>query len=612
MNLPEAKVELCVRGRGQRVVVFAVLDGDIKKSLGRGDLANPKHRAKLAKALCDEFPVLPIESARSAIDEVASRHLDEARPERPRASAATNGKEQTTPASILTDTGNAELLVRAHGDGLRYCHKWKNWLFWDGRRWREDDRGRVMELSKQVARTIQKSALQIEDTIVRQKTIDWGIKSERSDRRKSMVELARSESGIPISPGELNPNPWLLNCQNATIDLRTGETRPHRRSDLITKVCPTNLDLAAPRPRWSAFLERVLPDDEVRAYFQRYCGYCLTGDVSEQMILIAVGDGANGKSTAFRVIQEVLSKSYAIQISPDLLTAKAQRNHPTELADLHGIRLAVGIETSKHQELDVPLIKQLTGGDRVRARRMHEDFWEFDPTHKLVLVTNHLPRVPVDDYAMLRRLHRLPFEVTIPVEERDKNLLSDLLREREGVLAWMVEGCRAWRERELDPPEEVRFPTPTVAPHPVDEFIAQRVVRRPGARIKASVLYGEFQAWCLARECAVATQTEFGTRMGRAGIGRRKCGGFAVYIDAELREELDRAQGGLGTVGDHFQVQPPTASRESINSKLVPNHPQLSPDPFGSPEFADESAKVDAPPGAELDADEDGLIGGWR
>lgn len=612
MNPQDANIELRVQGRGQRVVVLAVLDGEAEKPLGRGDIADPKHRAKLAKALCDEFPAVQIESARNAIDEMASRHFKSTQPARPNPSSSTDDDQGDGPASTLTDTCNAERLVRAHGEKLRYCHPWKKWVVWDGKRWREDDRSRVMGLSKRVVRALQKDALAIEDPDKRRKTLEWGIKSETSERRKAMVDLARSEPGIPVTPDELNRDPWLLNCQNATIDLRTGELRAHKQSDLITKVCSTNLDLAASCPRWLACLQRVLPDDRIRSYFQRFCGYCLTGEVSEQMILIATGDGANGKSTVFRVLQEVLSTCYAIQICADLLTSKSQRGHPTEVADLFGIRLAVGIETSKHQELDVPLIKQLTGGDRLRARRMREDFWEFDPTHKIVLVTNHLPRVPVDDYAMLRRLHRLPFEVTIPIEERDKNLLSDLQRERDGVLAWMVEGCRAWLERGLDPPEELWFPTPTVAPHPVDEFISQRVVRRPGARTKASVLYRDFQAWCLTRECAVVTQTDFGTRMGRVGIGRHKSGGVVVYLDAELKAELDRVRGGLGTVGDHFQVQPPTASRESTNTKLVPDHPQLSPDPVGAPEFADESEKVDAPPGAELEADDDGLIGGWR
>jgi len=582
VSAPESKIELRVQGRGRQAVVFAVLDGDTEKALGRGDLADREHRAKLAQALCDEFAALDIEAARRAIDDLASRSLGSTSHAQRRSPTSTGEAQVSVPGSTLTDTCNAERLVRAHGERLRHCHPWKKWLFWDGTRWRPDDRGHVMGLSKRVTRALLAEAVGIEDVYVKQQTIEWAIKSEKAERRKAMVDLARSELGIPVSPSELDRDPFLLNCRNATLDLRTGEHRSHRPSDLITKLCPTNLDLAASCPKWTAFLERVLPDDEVRAYFQRYCGYCLTGDVSEQMILIAVGEGANGKSTAFRVIQEVLSKSYAIQISADMLTAKAQRSHPTELADLFGTRLAIGIETSKHQELDVPLIKQLTGGDRVRARRMREDFWEFDPTHKLVLVTNHLPRVPVDDYAMLRRLHRLVFEVTIPAAERDKKLLAEILGEREGVLAWMMDGYRMWRERGLDAPEPVQFPKPAQPPSPVDQFIKERLARRPGGRTNATALYAEFQRWCPESAVAAVSQTEFGSRLGSAGIGRRKSHGVYVYLDVELIAE-PTGGGQLGTVGDPFSVERPACSHESVNPKTVPNHPQPSPSPLLEP-----------------------------
>lgn len=486
----------------------------------------------------------------------------------------------------LTDTGNAERLVRTFGARIRHCHPWKKWYLWDKTRWRHDDRGRVMALSKRVARTLFQEAGSIDDEAVRRSTIEWALKSEKAERRKAMVDLARSEHGIPVVPAEFDTNRWLLNCANLTVDLRTGEVYAHRQTDLITKFCPTNFVPGAKCPLWDAFLERVLPDDEVRAYVQRFCGLCLTGEVGENILLFLLGEGANGKTTAVRVIQEVVSPSYAIQISPELLTAKAQRNHPTEVADLFGVRLAVGSETSNQQELDVAFVKQLTGGDRLRARRMREDFWEFDPTHKIAIVTNHLPRFPRLDYALRRRIHVVPFEVTIPVGERDPHLLSKLLAEREGILAWMFEGCRLWREQGLNPPEQVTLTTPPEAVSPSDTFVVEQIVSKPGARISAADLLAAHNSWCAPRNFAAANQAVLGAAMGRAGHRSKKSHGYTVYFDIELRGGVESRGGPLGTVGDPFSVNHLERSHEEANSKRVPKAPQGSPSLTGDPENA--------------------------
>ncbi len=505
----------------------------------------------------------------------------------PDADVTNLGDEGSTPSfPPLTDTGNAERLVRTFGARIRHCHPWKKWYLWDKTRWRPDERGRVMALSKRVARTLFREAESIDDGAVRQRTIEWALKSEKAERRKAMVDLARSEHGIPVVPAEFDTNPWLLNCANVTVDLRTGEVYPHRQADLITKLCPTNFVPDAKCPLWDAFLERVLPDDEVRAYFQRFCGLCLTGEVGENVLLFAIGEGANGKTTALRAIQEVLSPSYAIQISAELLTAKAQRNHPTEVADLFGVRLAVGSETSNQQELDVAFVKQLTGGDRLRARRMREDFWEFMPTHKIVIVTNHLPRFPRLDYALRRRLHVVPFEVTIPVAERDTRLLSKLLAESEGILAWMFEGCRLWRDHGLNPPDQVTIPVPPEAVRPWDTFVVEQIASKPGARLSAADLLSAHNAWCARRKVAAANQSVLGMAMGRAGHRSRKSHGNTVYFDIELKGDVAGGGGPLGTLGDPFSVTRQEHLREEVTPKRVPNPPQGSPNPIGDPENA--------------------------
>lgn len=456
----------------------------------------------------------------------------------------------------LTDTGNAERLVAQHGDDLRYCGQWSQWLAWRGGRWVIDHRGLVMEASKFVARAIYAEAKQAADPGIAGAIEQHAKSSERAERRMAMVKLARYERGIPIEVSQLDSHPHLFNCRNGVLDLTTFELKPHRREDYLTKFCPTVFDAAAACPRWLAFLERVVPDDEIRAYLQRFVGYALTGDVSEQAMLLGVGYGLNGKSTFANAVQDVLSLSYAIQIAGDLLIAKDQRNHPTEIADLFGVRLAFGIETAKNQKLDEALVKQLTGGDPLRARRMREDFWQFNPTHKLMLLTNHMPSVVGREHAIWRRLHRVDFDVRIRQEELDRQLFAKLKSEREGILAWMVRGTRMWREEGLNPPEGVQLEAPAIAVvlTPAEHFVSRFVLARPGCRARARDIYNAYLTWSKSCEEPPVSQQEFGTLLGARGHGSKKSGGVMVYVDTDLVGE-DRGQEGQPTgfhpLGDH-------------------------------------------------------------
>jgi P4 family phage/plasmid primase-like protien len=503
-----------------------------------------------------------------------------------RASDASDGApgidQQKSGQLTLTDTGNAERLVAQFGSTLKHCHPWKQWLVWDGTRWAADDTGRLMDFSKRVVRKLYEIASRTNDQSIRDAIVDFAKKSEKVDRRKAMVDLARSEAGIPVVSSDLDRDPWLLNCLNGTFDLKSGEFRAHRPSDLITKLCPTKFDPGAPRTTWVSFLERVLPDDEVRAYFQRFLGYSLTGDVREQVMLLAIGEGSNGKSTALCAVQAVLSTFYAIQIAADMLTAKSQRGHPTEVADLFGVRLAIGIETSKQQVFDEAFVKQLTGGDRLRARRMREDYWEFDPTHKIVLATNEMPAMPHMGYALWRRLHRVAFEVRIPAKDRDKNLLAKLKAERAGILAWMIEGCCEWMQRGLDPPDQVLFPKPDSFTPITVEFIRNNVQARPGARLRAADVFGAFQRWCGSRQYEVVSQTEFGRAMGRCGFGRKRISGLTVYVDAAMLPAPTSGERGLEIVVEGGCVQRLGSSHDGVKASGVTNHLQPSPDPSGS------------------------------
>lgn len=439
-------------------------------------------------------------------------------------------------ARTLTDTGNAERLVAKYGANLRYVPEWKQWLIWKGGRWVIDLAGAVMEASKLVARGLYAEGAAIADSTLAEEIQKHAKNSEKAERRKAMVELARYEKHIAVLVSQLDRHTDLFNFRNGTVNLRTFAFKPHDRTDYLTKRCPAEYNADAACPGWERFLERILPDDEVRAYLQRFIGYSLTGDVSEQAMLLGIGHGDNGKSTFANVIQFVFSREYAIQIPPELLIAKEHRNHPTEIADLFGVRLAFGIETAKSQQFDEALLKQLTGGDPLRARRMREDFWQFDPTHKLFLLTNHMPKIVGREHAIWRRLHRVNFDVRIRKEEKDKHLVEKLKREREGVLAWCVQGARMWREQGLNPPEGVQLEAPNTAAAvtPAEEFASLFILARPGHRTSARDLFEAYRNWSTTVDAPVVSQQEFGSLLGARGHGSKKTGGVMVYVDTEL------------------------------------------------------------------------------
>jgi putative DNA primase/helicase len=418
----------------------------------------------------------------------------------------------------LTDFGNAERFVDEYGDRVRWCGPWGKWLVYDGRRWVLDDTGVVERWMKATVRAIYAEAAEVEDSQERKAIADHAKRSESSQRIDGALRLARSEPGIPVLPRDLDADPWLLNVLNGTIDLRTGELRPHDREDLITKLAPVEYDPDARAPTFEAFMARVLPSEVLRRFVQRVIGYAAAGVVSEEVLVILYGVGANGKSTLVNVVMEALG-DYAMQAAPDLLLAK-KGSHPTELADLFGARFVASVETDEGRRLAEGLVKQLTGRDPIKARRMREDFWQFDPTHTVFLATNHRPEVKGTDHAIWRRLKLAPFEVTIPEAEQDKGLPEKLREELPGILAWIVAGCLDWRREGLGEPEEVRSATTSYRADMdvLAGFVEDRCVVDAEAWTKFAELYASYQDWCDESGEKAETKRRFGTRLKERGF----------------------------------------------------------------------------------------------
>jgi putative DNA primase/helicase len=426
-----------------------------------------------------------------------------------------HGRAQPPQGFNLTDLGNSERLIAGHGENVRYCYSWGKWLVWTGARWERDESGRVHRLAKTTVRGIYTEAAAAEEEERRKALAKHASRSEGADKIKAMRELARSE--VPVSTDELDANPMLINVLNGTIDLRSGELREHRREDFITKITPVEYNPEAFAPVWQAALERVLPSEEVRAFFKRLCGYAISGDVSEHILPVLYGTGANGKSTILNALLEAVGE-YGMQAAPDLLIAK-RGGHPTEVADLFGMRVVASIEVEDGRRLAEALVKSLTGGDKVRARRMRQDFWQFDPTHTAFLCTNHKPEIRGTDNAIWRRIRLIPFTETIPPTEQDKKLPEKLRSELAGILAWAVKGCLEWQREGLKAPTEVRKATGAYRSEMdvIGAFLRDECVAGAGYKATLKDVYERYAEWCEEGGERPETKRKFNARLTERG-----------------------------------------------------------------------------------------------
>jgi putative DNA primase/helicase len=449
-------------------------------------------------------------------------------------------------AQQLTDVGNAARLLLKHGQDLRYSVARGEWLIWDGKRWRPDDRKRIVKLCKETALSILDEAKRADDTR-RDDLMKWARASQKKDRITAMAALAEPE--VAVGPDDLDTDPWLFNCKSGTIDLRSGELQPHRREDLITKLAPVEYDPDAACPRFMRFLDEIFDNDQdLIGFVQRWLGHCLTGDITEQILPIFWGEGNNGKSVLLDTSMALMG-DYAGVAPPDLLVVRKHQEHPTEYADLMGKRLVVASESERGAELRLQLVKRLTGDATIKGRYMRMDYFEFARTHKTILVTNNRPEVKEDTDAAWRRLRLVPFTVVIRPEKRDKHLMKALRTEWPGILAWMVRGCLDWQHDGLAEPEKVIAATAAYrgVSNSVKAFLDECCTCGDGLFVPAKDLLASYAEWC-AREGVVPLKgKEWGAALKSQGCQPKKLFGARHWVGIELCESPEDGSDGFDT-----------------------------------------------------------------
>lgn len=396
----------------------------------------------------------------------------------------------------LTELGLARRMVRRFAGRVRFASQLGVWLVWDGRRYAEDVTGEVVRRAKAVVDDLHAEArieINRRDELVRA----W-VRFQRASHLRAMVELAATEPGVPVTVDQLDADPWALNVANGVVDLRTGALRRHDPAELHTKVVAVDYAPDAQAPTWERFLDEVFDGDaEVVEFVRRFAGYSLSGDVREQLLLFAHGQGSNGKSTMLAMLRQVAG-DYGLQLDPVVLTATDRDQHPTGLTDLRGKRLVTTVETETTRRLAETLVKLLTGGDPIRARRMRRDYFEFWPSHTLWLAGNHLPAIRGTDLGIWRRIALVPFDVTFEGERQDRELPAKLAAEAPGILTWAVGGCLDWQRDGLQLPDRVRAATARYRADQdhVGRFLADRCVVDDAAHVTARSLREAYEAWC--------------------------------------------------------------------------------------------------------------------
>lgn len=444
------------------------------------------------------------------------------------------------PGERLSDLGNARRFIARHGANHRYVADW-GWLHFDGQRWTRDRYGAAERGAKDTVLSAYAEAGQIDNSAQRREFLRHLIRSESARSIGAMLESARTEPEISAKPEHFDTDPWLFNCANGTLDLRTGDLLPHCREHYITRCSPVTYSASATGPIFAAFLNRIMAGNgALIAFIQRFFGYALTGSTSEQCFAIFHGCGANGKSTLLGAAQHVLG-NYAISSTMETFLIKRHEGINNDLARLAGARLVAATEVEGGRKLAESLVKQLCGGDKISARFLHREFFEFEPAFKLVLASNHKPTIAGTDNAIWRRVRLVPFNVTIPEAEQDHDLPAKLKGEAAGILRWMLQGCIDWQRDGLGAPEEVREATHTyrLEQDILGAFLDEACELVPDIGTAAGNLYSAYELWCESNGERAQAQRRFGAALTERGFSRqRQSNGRISYLGLALRPDM--------------------------------------------------------------------------
>jgi putative DNA primase/helicase len=438
----------------------------------------------------------------------------------------------------FTDSTNAMRLVKEHGRDIRYNAAWKKWVVWNGKYW-EMDEGDVLihEKGLEMVRNIYDELLKTADYRERIDIEKAAMMSESVRRRKAFVEAATWISALRVKTAELDTNPWLLNVKNGTVDMQSGEFREHRQEDLITKIANVEYDPNADCPMWKQFVREIMDcKADIIKFVQTAAGWSLSGDISEQTMFILYGTGANGKSTFLNTIMYLLG-DYAIATPTETFMKKSGDNYSNDVARLRGTRFVTTTEVEQGRRLSEPLIKKITGNDEMTARFLYGEFFNFAPTFKIFMATNHKPVIKGTDHGIWRRIKLIPFMTRIPEEKQDKFLELKLREEGSGILNWLLEGAANWKRERLKTPRAVLFATDEYRGEMdvIGNFIKEKCGQGKELSTAIKKLYKAYSGLCEENNEYPVSDRFFTLRLKEMGFGQSRTSTERFWVGVGLK-----------------------------------------------------------------------------
>lgn len=444
----------------------------------------------------------------------------------------------------LTDAGNADRFVHMFDGEIRFSNVHRKWYIWNGKYWEQDD-GTIVSYAIACVRNIINEANLLPDGDRRRELIKHSLRSEASGRLRAIVEIASNNTALKITPEQMDRSPWLLNCHNGTINLKTGKLQPFDSKDFMTKMCRTKYDPNCKTPLWDSLLDKVTKGDAaMQRYMQKAFGYALTGDTSEQAIFILYGTGSNGKSTLLNVFAELLD-TYAQSAKSDTFMEKKNENVNNDIARLNGARFVTAIEMQENKRMSEALIKSMTGGDKLVTRFLYGEFFEYTPQFKVFLAVNHKPVIRDDTNSIWRRIKLIPFTNVFTEQDRDKNFPAKILAaEMPGILAWAVQGCLLWQQEGLTMPDEVTKATSDYKVE-MDSFAAffdECCIVYESGRATNKALRAKYDEWCKENGEYALSQRPFSQKMLERGFIKKRASNTGAYEwnGVSLRGEASR------------------------------------------------------------------------
>ncbi len=474
--------------------------------------------------------------------------------ESPRQAAdnAYSGKDVEVPKHLkdkglkfdCTELGNKDRFIEQYGDKVRFIGELKRWVVWDGSRWTPSNQSRVHDMVTQTVKSIYIEARDCENDEGRKQLTSWALRSQNHKQINSILSLAAQDPKVNVSIQSFDTDPRKVSCRNGILDLATGEIVGATPDDLIMQQLSVSYNPNAKCPRWDQFIREVfLGDAELMRYVQRILGYALTGLTSEQCLFLAYGLGANGKSTLFETVLDIMGDyGGTMEFSTLLNTSQTSVRTQEAIGKLKDKRYVIASETDSTKRFSEALVKKITGSDTLTGAALYGQSYDFRPTHKIFLQVNHKPGVKDASHGFWRRMRVIPFLKKFSDREKDTGLCETLAKEKEGIFAWLVRGATAYlKDRFGDEPKVVTEATEAYKDENdiLSKFIRECLVSEYGASVSVSDTYDAYKQWCYSNKVDVTPMQYFSSGMEEREIVKKKTNKSNVFSNLTLRSPED-------------------------------------------------------------------------